>query len=113
MCYFCYDYESTFSRIITLNQYTYLMRQISINGYRTNEPLDNLIEYKHPRALKQSIDLLINKANMSLTDILNLFTSNHFSISVNVIEELLNYKEGELSGIKEETNIIQLKKYTI
>lgn len=96
--------------IISLNQYTYLMRQISANGYRMKEPLDDLIEYKHPRALKQSIELLINKANMSLADVLNLFASNHFSISANIIEELLNYKEGELSGIQVETEIIQFSR---
>ena len=42
--------------------------------------------------------------------VLNLFASNHFSISANIIEELLNYKEGELSGIQVETEIIQFSR---
>ena len=44
------------------------MRQMSTRGYRQIEPLDNSIEYKHPCALKQSINLLLTKGNMSGND---------------------------------------------
>ena len=81
---------------LSANQYSYLMRQMSAKGYRQIEPLDDSVEYKHPCALKQSINLLLEKGNMSGFDILNLFSENKFSISANVIEELLNLTEGTL-----------------
>ena len=75
---------------LSQNQYTYLMRQMTANGYRTKEPLDDITEFKHPRALKQAIELLMTTGNMSGSDIMNLFASNNFSISPAVVEELLN-----------------------
>lgn len=90
---------------LTSNQYAYLMRQMSTNGYRVNEPLDDVVEYKHPHALKQAINLLLTKGNMSGEDIMNLFAANKFSVSANVIEELLYLEKGILSQ-DSENNII-------
>jgi len=93
---------------LSANQYSYLMRQMSARGYRKVEPLDDSIEYKHPYALKQSINLLLTKGNMSGEDIMNLFVANRFSVSANVIEELLNLDEGTLSQpSKAENKIIE------
>lgn len=93
---------------LSANQYSYLMRQMSTRGYRQTEPLDDSIEYKHPCALKQSIDLLLTQGNMSGEDIMNLFASHKFSISANVVEELLNLEEGVLSqSPKGESKIIE------
>lgn len=93
---------------LSANQYSYLMRQMSTRGYRQTEPLDDSIEYKHPYALKQSIDLLMTKGNMSGEDIMSLFTAHKFSVSSNVIEELLNLEEGALSQTrKAESKIIE------
>ena len=61
---------------LSANQYSYLMRQMSTRGYRQTEPLDDSIEYKHPYALKQSVNLLLTKGNMSGEDIMNLFAVN-------------------------------------
>lgn len=82
---------------LSANQYSYLMRQISIRGYRQMEPLDDLIEYKHPRALKKAIEILLTDGNMSGKDIMDLFIQNEFSISPNVVEELLNLEDDVLS----------------
>ena len=41
---------------------------MSMNGYRQKEPLDDAIEYKHPVALKQAINLLMTKGNMTGQD---------------------------------------------
>lgn len=93
---------------LSANQYSYLMRQMSTRGYRQTEPLDDSIEYKHPYALKQSIDLLLTKGNMSDEDIMRLFATHKFSVSANVIEELLNLEEGTLSqSQKVESKIIE------
>lgn len=91
---------------LTPSQYAYLMKQMSLNGYRQVEPLDDSIEYKHPRALKQAIDLLLHKGNMSCEDIMGMFTAHNFSISSDVIEELLDLPKGTLSST-ELDNIIE------
>ena len=91
---------------LTANQYSYLMRQMSTRGYRQVEPLDDSVEYKHPYALKQSINLLLTKGNMSGEDIMNLFSSNKFSVPANVIEELLNLDKGTLSQPRKPDNKI-------
>lgn len=87
-------------KYVSPNQYAYLMRLMSTNGYRQKEPLDDVIEYKHPHALKQSINLLLENGNMSGEDIMNLFVANKFSVSPNVIEELLDLEQGLLSQAK-------------
>lgn len=92
---------------LTQSQYSYLMKQMSINGYRQQEPLDNIVEYKHPRALRQAIELLLTKGNMSGKDILDFFSANDFSVSANVVEELIDLPRGKLSG-SEPNNIIEL-----
>ena len=92
---------------ITSNQYSYLMRQMSMNGYRQKEPLDDAIEYKHPVALKQAINLLMTKGNMTGQDIIALFAANKFSVSPDVVEELLDLEVGTLTTYKETPKIIE------
>ena len=94
-------------KYITANQYSYLMKQMSIKGYRLVEPLDDSIEFKHPHALHQAIDLLMTKGEMSGDDIMNLFSSNGFTISTDVVEELLNLKNGTLANHNND-NIVEL-----
>lgn len=91
---------------LTSNQYSYLMRQISINGFRQKEPLDDSIEYKHPRALKGAIQLLLTEGNLSVKDIMDLFTMQKFSVSPHVIEELLDLERGTLTAV-EVDNILE------
>lgn len=92
---------------ISSNQYSYLMRQMSMNGYRQKEPLDDAIEYKHPVALKQAINLLMSKGNMTSQDIIALFAANKFSVSPDVVEELLDLEVGTLTKYKEPPKIIE------
>lgn len=82
---------------LSANQYTYLMRQMSRNGYRQREPLDDLVAYKHPYALKQAVQLLMKRANMSGEEIMSLFVSNQLSLSAGILEELLGLEQGTLS----------------
>lgn len=91
---------------LTPSQYAYLMKQMSSSGYRQVEPLDDAVEYKHPRALRQAIDLLLTKGKMSGEDIMRLFAVNEFSVSANVVEELLDLTKGTLSSV-ETSNIVE------
>ena len=88
------------------NQYSYLMRQMSMNGYRQKEPLDDTVEYKHPVAFKQAITLLLTTGNMSSGEIMNIFSSKKFSISPELVEDLLNLDPGTLSKRHVEDNIL-------
>lgn len=52
--------------ILSDNQLLYLRRQMSMNGYRTREPLDNEIKPERPILLKQAINMLIeNKVQLA------------------------------------------------
>lgn len=93
------------------NQYTYLMRQMTAREYRQVEPLDNSVTYKHPQALKQAIELLRTKANYSNSEILSLFSDADFSLSSDVIEELLNLEKGSLAEScihNDDNNIVEI-----
>lgn len=92
---------------LTDSQYSYLMKQMSAKGYRFKEPLDDSIEYKHPKALRQAIELLLSKANMSGYDIVQFFSNNNLSITADIIEELLDLPSGMLTKEKP-NNIVEL-----
>ena len=94
--------------IISTNQYTYLMRQMSMKNYRQNEPLDDLVAYKHPRALRQAIDILMTQGKYTSEKIMQLFSDHGFSVSPNIIEELLDLEPGKLSSHYEEDNVVFL-----
>ncbi len=94
--------------IISTNQYTYLMRQMSMKNYRQNEPLDDLVAYKHPRALRQAIDILMTQGKYTGERIMQLFSDHGFSLSPNIIEELLDLEPGKLASHYEESNVIYL-----
>ena len=76
--------------IITANQYQYLMRQISRNGWRTQEPLDEYIVVKRPKALKQAINMLLLNDCLTPKQIFELFSKYKTSLPKDVIDEVLN-----------------------
>ncbi|GJM78297.1 hypothetical protein HMSSN139_07930 [Paenibacillus sp. HMSSN-139] len=41
-------------KAINYNQYQYLMRQVSKKGWRTKEPLDDVIQVSKPTVLRKS-----------------------------------------------------------
>lgn len=55
--------------ILSDNQLLYLRRQMSTNGYRTKEPLDNELEPEKPVLLKQAINMLIKNEVQTVADI--------------------------------------------
>ena len=75
--------------IITTNQYQYLMRQISRNGWRTKEPLDEYMTPKSPKALKQAINMLILNDYLSPKQIFKLLSKYKMTLPKDVIDEVL------------------------
>ena len=96
--------------IISDNQYQYLMRQLSINGWRTKEPLDEYMTPKKPKALKQAINLLLLNDYLSAKQIFELFTKHKMSLPKDVIDEVLNLEPETLHYEPDElkTNIVTL-----
>lgn len=75
---------------INQNQYQYLMRQISKNGWRTEEPLDDYISLTHPKALRQAVNLIILNNVLSGQQLLNEFKADGISLSKFVVDEVLS-----------------------
>ena len=75
--------------VINANQYQYLMRQMSSNGWRTQEPLDEYLVIKKPKALKQAINMLLLNDYLSPKQIFGLFSKYKMSLPKDVVDEVL------------------------
>ncbi|MDR1113441.1 MAG: ImmA/IrrE family metallo-endopeptidase, partial [Bacteroidales bacterium] len=83
--------------IISHNQSSYLWRQISKNGWRTKEPLDDYMTVKSPKALKQAISMLILNNYLSAKQIFALFAKYRMPLPKDVVDEVLNLDPDLLS----------------
>ena len=95
--------------IVTDNQYQYLMRQVSKNGWRIKEPGDE------PYCLNENIfhgaiDLLIDKNVFMAEEIMNLFKKNGVTLYSEDIEELLHLRPETLKSEEKVVPILQLRK---
>lgn len=77
---------------ISYNQYQYLMRQMSTKGWRTNEPLDNVIVPHEPTVLRKAVDLLLINNVIRAREILQ-----KLGFPQSKAESLLNLSKGTLS----------------
>jgi len=94
--------------IISDNQFQYLMRQISKNGWRMREPTDAPY-YLNENIFQGAIDLLIQNSIMSASSILRLFARSGVTMNREDIENLLHLRDGTLLEQKSHPQIIQLK----
>ena len=72
------------------NQYQYLMRQVSQNGWRTSEPLDLYLPIKHPKAIKQAINLILLNDVLTGKQLLQEIARDGISLSKTIVDEVLN-----------------------
>lgn len=72
------------------NQYQYLMRQISQNGWRTIEPLDDYLPIKQPKAIKQAINLILLNNVLSGKELLREIKGAGVTLPKDVIDEVIN-----------------------
>lgn len=95
--------------ILTSNQYQYLMRQISKNGWRGGEPGDVPYVLKD-NLLRSAVDMLIKNNVLNGAEIVEELNNYGIAMHAGEIEELLCLKAGTLSaGKTERPNLIQLK----
>ena len=104
-------YRASQLKVISNNQLQYLMRQISKNGWRQNEPQDT--EYKLQNNILQSaVDMLIENNVLTGRQLTAELAKKGISMYPEQIENLLCLKLGTLSsGEADKSQIIQLKDY--
>ena len=71
-------------------QYQYLMRQISQNGWRQVEPLDEYLPLRHPKALKQAVNLIILNDVLTGTQLLREISKDGITLPKKVVDEVLS-----------------------
>lgn len=100
--------------VINDNQYQYLMKQMTFNKWRQNEPLDNVIIKQEPILLNKSIEMLIGNNVFNPQEFLDELAENNISMKADEVEKLLNLPEGTLSPREEKNiaSIVNLKKRT-
>lgn len=72
------------------NQYQYLMKQISRNGWRYAEPLDDVFPLKHPKAIKQAVNLILLNDVLDGRHLIKEIENDGISLPKSVIDEVLN-----------------------
>ncbi len=102
-------YRSNQLGIITDNQFQYMMRQISKNGWRTKEPDDTPCTLNE-NIFQGAIDLLKEDNILSPAGILRTFRQFGITLYRQDIEELLHLNEGALFDEESKPQIIQLKR---
>ena len=97
--------------VINENQYQYLMRQMSRNGWRIQEPLDEFMIVKRPKAIKQALNMLLLNDYLSPKQIFELFSKYRASLPKDVVDEVLCLDPDVLPDDPEDnvdTNIVAL-----
>ena len=101
-------YRSNQLGCITNNQFQYMMRQVSKNGWRKKEP-DDTPFFLSENVFQGAIDLLKEENILSAAKILKLFSNYGVALYWEEIEDLLHLQKGTLEPKDFQPRIIQLK----
>ena len=101
-------YRSHQLKIISSNQYQYMMRQISKNGWRHGEPGD-IPYFIGENIFQGAIDLLKEENVLNTKAIMALFAKYGVSLYPTEIENLLNLSDNTLEDKENTARIIYLK----
>ncbi|MEF3305334.1 helix-turn-helix domain-containing protein [Paenibacillus sp. GYB003] len=96
-------------KAINYNQYQYLMRQISKKGWRTKEPLDDVIQVSKPTVLRKAIDVLQSNGVLSGDQFMQQLSKNSVSLNKDEVEVLLGLERGVLSESKQNAVVLSLR----
>lgn len=89
-------YRARQLNIISANQYQYMMRQVSKNGWRTKEP-DDVPGVLNESIFQGAIDLLFDNKILTPKSLLSDFKRHGVTLYPEMIEELLHLREGTLN----------------
>lgn len=101
-------YRSNQLGYTTNNQFQYMMRQVSKNGWRKKEPGDEPF-LLNENIFQGAVDLLISKNILTPKQILRLFSKYGVCLYPDEIEKLLHLYEGTLDVSDAHPQILQLK----
>lgn len=101
-------YRSNQIGIITNNQFQYMMRQVSKNGWRKKEPDDEPF-LLNENIFQGAIDLLKNENILTTSQLLKHFSNYGVRLYPEEIEHLLHLYEGTLEVEDSRPNILHLK----
>lgn len=94
--------------VISDNQYQYMMRQVSKNGWRQKEPGD--VSYSlNENIFQGAIDLLIEQNVLTAKEILEVFRCNGVTLYSDDIENLLHLRSDTLRVEEKVVPILQLR----
>ncbi|MHA7743899.1 helix-turn-helix domain-containing protein [Priestia aryabhattai] len=99
--------------LISYNQYHYLQRQISKNGWRKEEPFDQQAVPSAPVLLKKATKLILENKKLSGLELLNKLAIDYdLSLAPNEFESLIGLEKDTLLKYKkdEDALVLQLKK---
>lgn len=82
---------------LDMNQYQYLMKQMSHQGYRTCEPYDREMPIMQPRYLKHALKLMFDSGKITKSEFLSKLGSGGCPLHPGMVEELLNLDKGYFS----------------
>lgn len=95
--------------LLTPNQYQYLMRQVSKNGWRKQEPDD--VPYALNESIFQgAIDLLFDNHILTPESLMREFSQNGITLYPDKVEELLHLRPGTMKVKPQIVPLFQLKK---
>lgn len=101
-------YRTNQLEIISNNQFQYMMRQISKNGWRQKEP-DDIPFYLNENIFQGAIDLLFDEHILSPASLLRQFKQYGVTLYSEDIEELLCLRDETLYVEENKPQIIQLR----
>lgn len=97
---------------LNINQYQYLMRQITQKGWRTKEPLDDIIKVEQPTLFNKAIQIILSNNVMDKEEFMESLSQNGLGFEREEIEELLNLEKDilKIEANSEITDFIKIKK---
>lgn len=90
---------------LNVNQYQYLMKQLSFKGYRQIEPFDTETPVPQPRYLKHALNMIFEKKLLSHEGFFKELSNFGLTLNSYMVEELLGLEPGYFKFNKEPTNI--------
>lgn len=100
-------------KVISNNQYQNLMKQVSKKGWRSKEPLDDIIQVSRPSLMRKAVEILTVNQVMSGNQIVKqLSNNNNLSLHSDEIELLLGLDKGTLISINQGSPVVSIKRNT-
>ena len=102
-------YKNREMGIITPRQYQYLVSLMNKKGFRTNEPLDDILVIPSPTMFNDAISLLLEAHIFNPISFIDKLSVYGLSMNYKEVEELLNLEPGMLEPNSNQTGITNIR----